>query len=249
MNRGVLGLVLASAGLLATLQTWALQQIGPTLTRFGEDLGEVLAPTSGQPNPRQDVDWSVVERGLVLEATEQDGASAPTPSLPTKNKPKVETKTPASVFVSAERVLRLSREASVPASRYVPAIGRRPAGLQVAGVTGLGIGVRDGDVLTQVAGMDVRSSAAVVSTVLRLRAKKVEVISGELWRGQQRIRIMFEMPYLDGARSSRPGLSAKGTAEGAATKRVLPSTTAQASPSSRANAPQTSQPGSARSGS
>lgn len=249
MKWGVLALALGSAGLLASLQTWALQQIGPKLTCFGADLGEVLAPTPGEANAQSEVDWSVVERGLLLETSEQGGTPAQTPSIVTKNKRRVETTTGASVFVSAERVLQLSREASMPASRYVPATGLRPAGLQVAGVAGLGIGVRDGDVLTRVAGVDVPSTAAVVSSVLQLRAKKVKAISGELWRGQERIRIVFEMPYLDGTRPNFTGLPAKEPPQGEATERVLPPAAVQASPSSRANATPTFQHGSSRSGS
>src|SRR5690606_6890082 len=100
------------------------------------------------------------------------------------------------LLVKAETILRLSKVATPPASRFVKSRGRRPAGLQLAGVSALGIGVRDGDVLTSVAGAAVTSRAAVITTILQLRAREARAVSGEFWRGQQRWLITVEMPYL-----------------------------------------------------
>ncbi len=154
------------------------------------------------------VDWDALEREVA--ASEPSNASPDAlPTNPTgpnakdrgasnapdrKLEPRV--KSTKGVYVSADQVERLSRVTKVPASRFVEPKGERPAGLQVAGVSGLGIGVRDGDVLTRVAGANVKSSAAVISTVLQLRAKRVAAISGEFWRGQERFQIVFQMPYL-----------------------------------------------------
>ncbi len=256
MSRALLALVVGSAGLLASLETWAEQQLGPSLTRLGGSLGEMmLAPASGEANAPEVVDWEVIERGVTstpsgLSEEQRPPSSGPVSEVTKKNVTKAETKSAASVFISAERVLRLSREASMPASRYVPAKGSRPAGLQVAGVTGLGIGARDGDVLTRVAGAEVRSSAAVVSSVLRLRAKKVKAISGELWRGQERILITFEMPYLEGTRPPLTGLPAKNRpTKGGLTESVPQPGSAPSSANPRASGPPTSSRGAAQSGS
>ncbi len=255
MSRALLALVLGSAGLLASLETWAEQQIGPSLTRLGGSLGEMmLEPANGGADAPGEVDWEVIERGVTSTPAElgekpRPPSSAPVSGAPTKNVTKAETKSEASMFISAERVLRLSREASVPVSRYVPAKGLRPAGLQVAGVAGLGIGVRDGDVLTRVAGAEVRSSAAVVSSVLQLRAKKVKAISGELWRGQERILITFEMPYLEAGRPPITGLPAKTPAtKGARAEPVQKPRRAPISANPRASAPPASPRGAAKSG-
>lgn len=204
MRRTVIGLALGSAGLLACFGSWAEAQLSPPVTRVGVLLGETLSPVVPQAAPDAQVDWSTLDEKVAAPVEPASEAQTPPRVVPAKGAPKVADKDApiGALFVSAERALRLSREASIPASRYVPAQGARPAGLQVAGVSGLGIGVRDGDVLTKVAGSEVRSSAAVVSLVLKLRARKAKAISGELWRGQQRFQIVFEMPYLQDAASA-----------------------------------------------
>jgi hypothetical protein len=77
----------------------------------------------------------------------------------------------------------------------------------------------------------VRSGAAVISTVLKLRAQKAKAISGEFWRGQERWQIVFEMPYLEPRSAPPPSLETKPTES-------MPSTTA---PSRVAPAPSAGQ--------
>lgn len=222
MKRVWLGVALGSAALIAFLSgsflsSSAERLLSPWLWNLGFGLGHVLAPVGADKGETPVVDWDAVDREVAAADVPSDGTTA---QDGTKAKPKTKAKPGGgALFVSAEKVIHLSRQASVPASRYVPAQGQRPAGLQVAGVGGLGIGVRDGDVLTKVAGADARSSSAVISTVLKLRAQKAKAISGEFWRGQERWTIVFEMPYLDrkgpdvgqGAPGSAPGPSAPGS--------------------------------------
>jgi hypothetical protein len=162
--------------------------------------GALLGQALSVESPQTDVDWGAIEREV--EANERPAAEAP-PSVvvprvaqPSALKSKPGASGTKGVFLSTDQVLRLSKLAKIPASRFVERQGERPAGLQVAGVSGLGIGVKDGDVLTQVAGSQVSSSTAVVSTVLQLRAKRAPAISGEFWRGQERYQIMVQMPYV-----------------------------------------------------
>lgn len=195
MNRGWLGVALGSAVLIAFLSSSAERLLSPWLWNLGFGLGHALSPVGAAEGETPSVDWDAVEREVAAADVPSD---APGGQDGSKTKTKTKAKPGGgALFVSAEHVIRLSRQASVPASRYVPAQGQRPAGLQVAGVGGLGIGVRDGDVLTKVAGAEARSSAAVISTVLKLRAHKAKAISGEFWRGQERWTIVFEMPYLE----------------------------------------------------
>lgn len=207
---------------LTVALSWAERLLAPWMWTFGLSLAHLLAPTvalSGQG----DVDWQAVEREVAADVP-QESLEHPTLEGPRRVRPNQAKARGGALFVSAERVLELSKHARVPASRYVPASGKRPAGLQVAGVAGLGIGVKDGDVLTRVAGADVRSSAAVISTVLKLRARKATQISGEFWRGQERWNIVFEMPYLEPRQapaagsehrpdSSAPAVSSAATAQ------------------------------------
>lgn len=100
------------------------------------------------------------------------------------------------VFVSAQRVLQLAERRVVPRGVPVAALGQRPAGLRLEGVTALGIGMRDGDVLTHVLGAPAASVAAVVGAIIQARAQNVRVITGQFWRDGRALPIAVEQPYL-----------------------------------------------------
>lgn len=206
MRHLALGFGLGGVAVIALGSMWAERLAGPWMWNLGFGLGQVLAPSVEQVAQASDVDWNAIERDVAANEAPVEGRDG-TPSKGGKKTAKPAKQAGGALFVSADRVLSLSKRAQVPASRYVAGSGNRPAGLQVAGVSGLGIGVQDGDVLTKVAGAEVRSSAAVISIVLKLRAKKAPAISGEFWRGQERWQIVFEMPYLE----PKPGQSTPST--------------------------------------
>ncbi|HEX6275103.1 MAG TPA: hypothetical protein VFZ53_18820 [Polyangiaceae bacterium] len=108
-----------------------------------------------------------------------------------------------SLFVSAETVLRLAGSRVTPKGVRVPASGSRPAGLSLRGVDGLGIGLRDGDVLTRALGQPALSSSAVVRAILVARSNRVRVLEGEFYRGSERWTLRVEQPYLDEERFAR----------------------------------------------
>ena len=108
-----------------------------------------------------------------------------------------------SIFVSAQKVLELSETRVTPKGVRVPAKGARPAGLALLGVEGLGIGLRDGDVLTRALGQPALSSSAVVRAILVARANRVKVLEGEFYRGTERWTLRVEQPYLDENRYER----------------------------------------------
>jgi hypothetical protein len=180
--------------ILPRLEAW--------LWSLGALLGQALTT---QPQVTR-VNWDALDRQVATSEPSGLDVAQVGYAEPSKaqrgSKTKAQKAAPKRVFVSAEQVLRLSLVAKVPASRFVEQKGERPAGLQVAGVSGLGIGVADGDVLTEVAGAPVKSSAAVISTVLRLRAKRAPAVSGEFWRGQERFSVVFQMPYPTGPDTS-----------------------------------------------
>src|SRR6185436_3652960 len=103
---------------------------------------------------------------------------------------------PPTVFVSRDRVLNLANSGARPRGIPVAASAGRPAGLKLLGVAALGIGLRDGDVLTEAVGQPALSSSAVVQAVLRARAQHAPVLDGEFWRGGERWLIRVEQPYL-----------------------------------------------------
>lgn len=109
-----------------------------------------------------------------------------------------------SVFVSAETVLKLAESRVKPRGVRVAANGVRPAGLKLVGVGALGIGLRDGDVLTTALGQPALSSSAVVRAILVARSQRAPVLEGEFFRGQERWVLRVEQPYLD---EGTPGLT------------------------------------------
>ena len=203
----VLGsLVLCGGAGLASLLLWLNRLAEPWAWVLGLAMGATLAPVV---EPEPDVDWVAVD-GAVLAGerrsqasevassdTEPSVSKTATRRSPVTKKTKKPAPKPRALRVAADTILRLSKVAAPPATRFVERKGIRPSGLQLAGVSALGIGVQDGDVLTRVAGVPVTSRAFVVSSVLKLRARKTPVIWGEFWRGQQRWLIAVEMPYLE----------------------------------------------------
>ena len=75
--------------------------------------------------------------------------------------------------------------------------GPRPAGIELFGVGSLGIGMRDGDVLTVVAGRAVRTEAQIVGLVLAARARHDPGISAVFWRGKAPWALFVAMPYAE----------------------------------------------------
>lgn len=99
------------------------------------------------------------------------------------------------VFVRKATVLRLSKTAAIPGGSYSAARGERPAGLVLSGVGALGVGLRDGDILTHVAGAPARSQGQVISTVVAARQRRLKAVSGRFWRGGEPYNLVVEIPY------------------------------------------------------
>lgn len=114
------------------------------------------------------------------------------------------------IRVSAATVLRLANAGARPSGRYVPSNGVRPAGLQLTGVGALGIGMRDGDVLTNAGGRAATSPGAVVGAVIGARSARTPEISGVFWRGSEPWQIVVEQPYIAPERSRAAPARRKG---------------------------------------
>jgi hypothetical protein len=100
------------------------------------------------------------------------------------------------IHVPASKVLQLAEMGARPGAVPVPANHMRPAGLRLFGVTGLGLGLRDGDVLTHAAGVSSLSEAEVVGAVIAARGRGVTQLSGRLYRLDQPIELVVEQPYI-----------------------------------------------------
>jgi hypothetical protein len=104
-------------------------------------------------------------------------------------------------------VLRLAEGRVMPRAVPVAASGGRPAGLRLVGVGGLGVGMRDGDVLTRVLGGSVGSVGDVVARVIAARDRRAREISAEFWRDGEAWSLVVEQPYLNPvAQPWRPSL-------------------------------------------
>jgi hypothetical protein len=110
------------------------------------------------------------------------------------------------IWVPASTVLRLANSGVRPRGYPVGATAERPAGIALAGVGALGIGLQDGDVLTTAAGRPARSPGDVVGAVLASRGAGAKQISGRFWRDGEPWQLVVEQPYLRPQRRRRPGV-------------------------------------------
>ena len=104
---------------------------------------------------------------------------------------------PKGLFVSAAQVLGLARAGARPGAVPVSASGARPAGLLLTGVGGLGVGLRDGDILTHALGQPAVSEEGVVGAILRARGAREPQLSGRVWRNGRSFALVVAQPYVD----------------------------------------------------
>ena len=101
------------------------------------------------------------------------------------------------VFVSASKVLELARQGARPSGIAVARSGTRPAGLLLVGVSGLGVGLKDGDILTQALGRPAVSESTVVGAVIQARGARQPQLSGQIWRDGRTFPLIVVQPYLE----------------------------------------------------
>jgi hypothetical protein len=124
---------------------------------------------------------------VVTLPEEPSDVAAPTPlsskrgSHPSK-RPVKASDVAGGIYVGKEAVLRLVRAGVVPTGQPTAASSSHPAGILLSGVGALGIGLHDGDILTDVEGHPVRTEAQVVGMVLAARSRHAEQMSAIIWR-------------------------------------------------------------------
>lgn len=197
-----------------TLPAFGVARVGQVLAdRWGAAIGREAAALAVhlQPPPAAPPAWeaSAPDSAFAEAPVATSNNSAPAARAQNgqkKNGAKRKPGPPAKlgVFVSAATVLRLAQASAMPRAVAVGPEGARPAGLRLIGVSGLGIGMRDGDVLTSVLGARVGAAGEVVSRVIAARARRAREISGEFWRNGVAGTIVVEQPYLDEPAHSAP---------------------------------------------
>jgi hypothetical protein len=174
--------------------------LGHRADAWGSEIGQRAAALAPYVTPTRD---ALPEPLPVLETEEHDVAlEASVPGVRSGRSASARGKKRPSnkvngIFISRGTVLRLANGAAMPRGALVPAVGGRPAGLRLSGVSALGIGMRDGDVLTQVLGASVASAGDVIQRVIAARARHARDISGEFWRDGVRWSLVVEQPYVD----------------------------------------------------
>jgi hypothetical protein len=184
---------------LLAFAAWSSARVADRAGEAGASVLSTLAAfvRHAEPTPPE----PAIPTGVLL-AAEPVAADAAPPALagPTAKNPKrhgpVRAAAPSVLFVSRDQVLRLATARVVPRGVPVAASAVRPAGLKLSGVAALGVGLQDGDVLTRALGVPALSSGAVVQAVLVARAHRAPVLEGEVWRGNQRLILRVEQPYL-----------------------------------------------------
>ena len=102
------------------------------------------------------------------------------------------------IFVGIDTVLRLARAGTGPGATPVAPTATRPGGLLLSGVGALGLGLSDGDILTEVEGQSLRSEGQVVGIVVAARSRHAEQRSAVVFRtgAAERWSLVVAMPYL-----------------------------------------------------
>ncbi|HEY4157884.1 MAG TPA: hypothetical protein VGM29_07295 [Polyangiaceae bacterium] len=171
--------------------SWRLHVLSDqAASRVGAELAALAAPLAPSTQPEDEPLELFSDIAFPLEAPVDDGLPAKRAGRHARRSKQV-----ADVRVSAARVLALAERRALPHATPVPANGVRPAGLQLRGVSALGLGVRDGDVLTDAAGTPALSAAAVVGVVVAARTHHASEISGRIFRGAEPYTIVVEQPY------------------------------------------------------
>ncbi len=187
------------------------------------EVASILRPSAAQPAlvyVESDADFAPADpKSAAVTHVATKGGGAPAPKTAARK----------GVRVSAERVLRLANAGARPSGVFVSARGDRPAGLALVGVSGLGIGLIDGDVLTHAGGRPATSAGAVIGMVIGARAKRIPELSGRFWRKGESWNLLVEQPYVNSARRadelalatvSREPLTSTGTGPSPSTARA-----------------------------
>ena len=179
--------------LAGALGAYGVEVAAPRIARSLANAAKVLTPPAPEPAA------VFVEADVPLEALDQPSDEASSPHTPPARRPTrvAQAAIPKKgVRIRAARVLQLANAGARPSGVFVPARGNRPPGLALTGVSGLGVGLIDGDVLTHAGGRPATSASAIVGMIIGARAKRVPELSGRFWRRGEAWNLIVEQPYV-----------------------------------------------------
>lgn len=191
-----IGLSSAAVFTLLAVRTASVRTADQLGRSIAEQLTAVLAPLrQGQGGGRPLGDEAPSALELVLSETPPARAAANGPRPRETARRKLAQVPRAGVRISAAQVLTLAARRAMPQAVPVPATALHPKGLLLRGVSALGVGLKDGDVLTEAAGQSASSVAVVVGIVLAARGRLAPEISGRFFRGGVPFGLTVEQPY------------------------------------------------------
>ncbi|MFP6684313.1 MAG: hypothetical protein VB934_06350 [Polyangiaceae bacterium] len=123
-------------------------------------------------------------------------AKAPQLATHSDEPPSRKAPKPVGVLIRRARVLAAANAGIRPSGVPVPSTSYRPAGLALVGVSAIGVGLRDGDVLTRAGGTPARSDGAVVAAVTVALRRGDPAITADVWRGPRRLIVTVQLPKL-----------------------------------------------------
>jgi hypothetical protein len=163
---------------------------GSLAERLGRELGRSLSSVADQLAAQR---HDPAPLTVIVPLAEAEPVEAPRPRAMKRAPAPAAQK---GVYVRANAVLRLARVGARPSGVPVRATADRPAGLALVGVSGLGVGLSDGDILTHAGGVPARSPGQVVGLVISARGARAGQISGRFWRRGEYYDLVVEQPYL-----------------------------------------------------
>jgi hypothetical protein len=164
--------------------------------RIGSTLASVLGPVSSALAPAQP-DTVLTEPELSGEASASRVLGGPNKIARAAKRGRKSAALHA-IRISSAQVLALASQRAMPDAAPVRASAEHPAGLLLRGVSELGVGLQDGDVLTEAAGQRASSVATVIGVVLAARARHSSEISGRFFRAGVPYVVTVEQPYPPG---------------------------------------------------
>jgi hypothetical protein len=160
---------------------------------LGRRAGAMVPGAGHEPRLVSPIDRAGTATTLTSEAARPEAGAPGAPRRPARRaKPR---RAAHAVFIGHDTMLRLVNSGVIPEGRPVPRTAQRPGGIQLSGVQALGIGLEEGDVLTEVEGRSVTEQAQVVTTVLVALARRTPTMSGAFFRKGERWSLIVEIPY------------------------------------------------------
>jgi hypothetical protein len=108
------------------------------------------------------------------------------------------------LLIGADLVTQAVKSGVRPLAVPAPASGMRPDGFALYGVGGFGAGLRDGDVVTSIAGTPASSVGVLIGAIAGSVQANAKSLSAVVWRGDAKLLVTVEIPPIAKLRLAAP---------------------------------------------